>query len=69
MAKLCNGSDGFSIAPPTIGPVPMVFGPATIAPDGFSMVINGNWSKDGMVTIYRYGLVREYLWASSYLYI
>ena len=55
-----NGNNGFSIAPPTIGPngFTMVFGPATIAPDvfqWFSMVTN-HWSNDGMVKIHRYGL-------------
>ena len=53
----CN--NGFSIAPPTIGPngFTVVFGPPTIAPNGFqlfSMVAN-LWSNNGMVTIHRHG--------------
>ena len=48
--------DGVSIAPPTSGSngFTMVFGPITIAPDGFLMVAN-HWSNDGMVTIHRFG--------------
>ena len=48
----------FSLATIGLDGFAMDFGLATIGLDGFSMVAN-LWSNDGMVTIHRYGLLRN----------